>query len=161
MWRDGAHVNEKARPKSERQWQLAPVPDTREEFCTQTFWVNPAATPAMLQGRARLSPSLPLHPSLRQQRHGVERRLRHLTDVLFPASPSFSRQHRGPPIPCCSDEPSRSTSRHANPRSPQRGMLREGSSMTRSPPPLLAFSREQQQQEELPVEPISLHLGPV
>jgi len=49
----------------------------------------PRSNACAAQGRACLSPSLPLHPCLRQQRGGVRRRLRHLTDVLFPASPSF------------------------------------------------------------------------
>lgn len=67
----------------------------------------PRSTARITHGRVRLSPSLPLRPCLQQQRRGVERRLRHRTDVLFPASPSFfqAAPPSPPAIPHCTDEP--------------------------------------------------------
>lgn len=106
-----------------------------------------SATLQQHQGRASLSPALP-SPSLR-----VERRLRHLTDVLFPASPSFSRQHQSPSVPHCTQQPRHSTSRRANPTLPSwQGMLQEGSSMPRGSCPLPRFSRDHWKQEELLVK---------
>lgn len=164
MQRDGAQVNQKARPKNEQQWQLPPIPDTREQIwgCTWTFWVNHlAATPALPTAEhaplclSRCIPASDSNAAGWRDASGISQMSFSLPPPAFPGSTLVS------PIPHCTDEPRRSTSHRAHPTSSRQGMLQEGSSMPGSSPPLLAFSREQRQQEELPVEPIILHLGPV
>lgn len=70
------------------------TPERSSEGRTWIFWVYDC----IVQGGTRLSPSPPLHPCLHQQCCRVEGCLQHLTDVLFPASPSFSRQSYSSPI---------------------------------------------------------------
>lgn len=83
------------------------------------FGQPPRSNAHIAQGSACPSPSLPLHRCLRQQRRGVERRLPHLTDVLFPASPSSSRQHHRPPSPPRSLLHRRVPPQHITPRKSQ------------------------------------------
>lgn len=168
LQRDGAQVNQKARPKNERQWQLPPIPDTGGEFwgCTRTFSVNHlAATPTSPRAaRAPLHLSRCIAASDSnaagwRDASGISQMSFSLLPPALPGSTTVPRPP--PPFPLAPTSPAAAHHAAQIPTSTRQGMLQEDSSTPGLSPPLLAFSREQRQQEELPAEPIILHLGPI
>lgn len=121
LQRDGAQVNQKARPKNERQWQLPPIPDTGGEFwgCTRTFSVNHLAatptSPRAARAPLHLSRCIAASDSNAAGWRDASGISQMSFSLLPPALPGSTTVPRPPPVPSCTDESRRSTSRRANP----------------------------------------------